>query len=1482
MSWLLDTLAGWPWWAGLALAGAVALLIVLIAVLLLRRRDGEGKPKQRRAKGDAADLATVVGGCRRFHRRLATAFPGRRGRYRLPLYAVVGPSREAIANTVRRSGLSRPLGEPVGGGGLTWTAFEAGATVEVDPAVIFGHERRDRWQHLIAALQRHRPERPLDGIVVVLPAGKLAGEGAEDADALRAEAETIRTRLGTIQNELGMTLPIHAVVAGGEAIEGFSALGDFLPANTLDQPLGYTLPWGESEGYSATHVDQAVAHLADRVDQLVTESLSAGTRTDTAERDAAFLLPNSVRALADPLRTYFDALFQGGQYARLAGLRGIYLSGAVREGPRGEVARRPSFAGGALRERVFAEYTLAEPAQAFLMSTNRDVRRAQVATAVLVLLAGTGLFAADRVLTHRVSQLDSLTRAIEQDYRRVSAARTRGNVDSSLISQDTLGFLRRAADLDGFFLRSLLVPSSWVAQLPRDLNRLQTGAYVELLFKSIRSSLEDRARRITSAGGGTRGLAEEGEGERPYPDTAALNQTLQRYQRLVDHLEHYETLREDPGDAYALRQLVAFLYDLELPEEFESEIDTAGQQEGLLLSPLPADRFVDQAQASFLQRFDTFTDDLIGRHTVLGRLRDAERVLRGNAVVPAERRVALTRLRELRDALGRVNELFADGTYDWVNTEGGKLGPRFGAVLDRAAQNPLLGERVAERMRQGVASARRSFRRELDGISVPDLGRLVARGEDAVRLTASAEAVLQRLRSFDLGPGSGPVAAGAFPGQLASAVGQGKQPEVPRSPGGERHIRWRVELLEAGRRVLERIDTDALGEGESAAVTRTLRAIVRAEKMDAVTAAVDQAAQPRPTRAGEGGADETGLRRRVRNFDTARRVLSDILFDLKDMGAFRLRREIAWLAGQEALSLLRRVSELRERGGVYPVDRAALDSWEGGRGLAQRLFDADSERQLAAYLSTQRSRLDKLASTFAGPARAFIANHADVYRPDDPTPVVRWQAIADALEQYRNDAPDSIIARLESYVTGRLRRVSRDRCELAQPATPVEGDTFFHDRLRRLSRAVLERCRDLKRQEIHDSYAQLARYFNDNLAGRSPFVKGGEPTRADATAPGAVAQFGDRFARAMNQGVGDPRYWPERPEIPRFLDRMDRVLAALSPAMRTDGETTSVRYQLDSTFRVNRENESGGDQIINWRLRSGDADRSLFDGDKTIAWETGEAVAISLDWAKNAPSKPVDADNGKPGYARQGRSVTFEARGRWALATFIARHRVSGDAKSGHLLRFDVPVAYTSEDSDAELQGGRARVFARLTLRANESVIEVPSFPAEAPAPPRSVSSAGQGEAGSDRAVVTWDGGDGDSTTAGAAGDPEPVGKPARKPEAQGSIPGGGDADTPGPQDGGAFVAAADWRAGAGPAAGEAFYIQAAAFRTRADARAMRDRLGGVGDAFVRAAEVDGERFHRVRLGPFDSRPAVDAALRALGEAGVSRPGVIVTRRGGG
>lgn len=129
---------------------------------------------------------------------------------------------------------------------------------------------------------------------------------------------------------------------------------------------------------------------------------------------------------------------------------------------------------------------------------------------------------------------------------------------------------------------------------------------------------------------------------------------------------------------------------------------------------------------------------------------------------------------------------------------------------------------------------------------------------------------------------------------------------------------------------------------------------------------------------------------------------------------------------------------------------------------------------------------------------------------------------------------------------------------------------------------------------------------------------------------------------------------------------------------------------------------------------------------------------------------------------------------------------------------------------------------------------------------------------------------------ASASAGPAPA-APAALPTKQAALPTIAPQPTPAPP---AAAAPAARTTPSGAATGMMFFAQAGAYTRSDDAEAQRAKLALLGlDAKVSEREQAGRSVYRVRVGPFDSRAQVDAAIDKLQAAGVESTLVRVERQ---
>ncbi len=106
----------------------------------------------------------------------------------------------------------------------------------------------DDWSALLDTLKKYRPQRPLDGFILVVNAEKILSSDERESEEL---AKTLRTRLDDVITRFKIKFPVYLVFTNADAIEGFR--DSFSTSKKEDKTLvwGATIPIENSENAQA-------------------------------------------------------------------------------------------------------------------------------------------------------------------------------------------------------------------------------------------------------------------------------------------------------------------------------------------------------------------------------------------------------------------------------------------------------------------------------------------------------------------------------------------------------------------------------------------------------------------------------------------------------------------------------------------------------------------------------------------------------------------------------------------------------------------------------------------------------------------------------------------------------------------------------------------------------------------------------------------------------------------------------------------------------------------------------------------------------------------------------------------------------------------------------------------------------------------------------------------------------------------------------
>ena len=131
--------------------------------------------------------------------------PGGKSEQRVPWILLLGEPG-AGKTTLLDQMASGSTGVAVPKDGVQWRFLDGGALIDVPGTFLIDAEGKGqadgRWNRLLRVLLRHRPSRPVDGIVLAIPASQLLATGETESVHMTAIAAALRSKLDDLQKLL--------------------------------------------------------------------------------------------------------------------------------------------------------------------------------------------------------------------------------------------------------------------------------------------------------------------------------------------------------------------------------------------------------------------------------------------------------------------------------------------------------------------------------------------------------------------------------------------------------------------------------------------------------------------------------------------------------------------------------------------------------------------------------------------------------------------------------------------------------------------------------------------------------------------------------------------------------------------------------------------------------------------------------------------------------------------------------------------------------------------------------------------------------------------------------------------------------------------------------------------------------------------------------------------------------------------------------
>jgi type VI secretion system protein ImpL len=1236
--------------------------------------------------------------------RTAHAAMGARDPYQIPRILVTGAP--AAVDALCRAWRLTSVGAPTWFGRV-WHDAEGVLLAEPGDALALPSADRQlkAWRRILRALLRNRAGRPLDAILWVIPVETLTADDGQPRDMSAVSLESSR-KISALQRQFGLMLPIYIVISGCDALPGFEDLADRLQGASNSTPLGWASPYPVKQAYDPAWIDAAFGSMRAALAGTITE---LGT-LDGAMGEALFLLPQRIDSLRVPFGERVDLALRGAADGTAPLLRGVYCVGAVPDAlstaadatagaARPSAPRRsPAFAARLWRDVLLAEQGLALPMPRVLALRTRWHRFATVAAATLVIIWCAGMAVSWWHLRHDAQTLAAA-------YNTLALAQTRYR-DSDKGAAAVTGALETVADqlrkVPRWRLTSPFMPLSY-AFLNNQLDDAQMHVLRGLIFAPLHDGLVQRVARLTCAAD----LAGEPDG-----DLSTRPQDLKEFvvgTRLVadtartEHLiaMYNELVQAGSGNLVMLSNLMRETVGVNLAPEHIAEraqFDTAVRTTGIATGTLSPSAAQDPGARQrvilcFEQAFDSWFDRVYADSTLASnaaQVQSSLTALRAPGAAPTD--AMLSGLADHIDALAAQLDAADHG---WAGAHGKELVPGLTSTFDVAKRLQLIGPEPVQAALAHEQEAHDAFTaRWLESSSLPGVmsaapaGGLQLAGDlaplrDALRALLSQPFVPSLNKSKEVAIESVDVASLQRALAILPAYQQYVAGPLVQAPQADRGALLAVAQNDVARSMVDALATPA----------RTFAA------QQGNTSAGDEAAQ----------------------FDALRKSALNVIAAFDSVGRDDLAASTALRVSDQALVILRASDAQLQSFAPFRPRRGDFSDWDGHAGGALRAYDAATPQALQAYLAAQTTVISDAAENTAA-ALDWLSVQKPPLDAADARLVSRWKALSADLAQYRAKSPASALVAVQSIIADQLDKLDLENCDasLERISVPQGGDVVSGIAVR-LVASAREQCFRLQMGTGMLAYEDIRSFFARYLAGRFPFS-------ADANAPGAdlqqtaafvalldknlaQAQLGLAAAAAVGRGPTDGAQ--------RFVSQLARARPWLDAMLARGADGAMQGVALAVEWRVDRADEVGADQVIEWKLTSGsDAVAYPSSGQPSAHWRPGLPVSISLRWAKDGPWQPM-FDAAQPTLSSDQGTATWSSGDTWALLRLVRLHQLPADASltgagtpggSVPRLLLTVPV----RDRGGAIQ--TARMFMRIGIAGEgKTPLVTPALPVSAP-----------------------------------------------------------------------------------------------------------------------------------------------------------------------
>jgi type VI secretion system protein ImpL len=1239
-------------------------------------------------------------------------------RYKFPCFMIMGPKGSGKTTLLDSLNFEQLVHHETSVRSM-WKLFKRGIICELPEASL--PEESDNFLSFIAELFVFiRPQRPLDGIIVTLPADMLLA----DIINLEKHAHEVAEKVFAIQRDVNMRLPIYLIVTKTDAIPGFAEFANLFNEQSKQHIFGWSNPHAISSAFSSTWISEIFETL---MAGILNGTISLSTwRQCSDDLAKAILFETQFQSISEPLARYVETMFRSNSPEEGFLLRGVYFIGQQKEVSISDNILQISalnlqkmenmrtiadatyndrlyFVEDLFGEKIFKEYNIAHPLKQNSIDMNHIEFRNKAIFAGTAFGLSFGWFFGNFSIKSNIRDYYYQLYSIKTSLEKVKnlEAKAKSPEDREVINKNIAALLQSMPVVSRWRLTSIFVPQSWFSSLHADLKETIGVVFDGIVMRAMYIDLMLDTKSIFNYSGNPLSFSTK-------KDLFDIN-TFESFKKLKDFAEKVSTLKKMSSEYNSVRHLedrkkVIDLTNAIFKDKFEitAEMKNSIPNRRVMPPPFDVTIFQPRIEQQMKKLFDDFLKDTCNElvEKILENITaDLELLVKVSADPAAD--FYTSDLAKIYKKTVLMVDILKNKNFLWITREHFVPNKEYVDMINLLRNSEIISRGG---IRDILQSAEREFSKFKEKL-----------------LTHKSQLTDQLLLDAANAPSEGFVNTQK---ELKILLDQPFICTVPQKDFStivldDKMLIWDLKSLKSLSDLIDKYYEF---------ITKTPKEI-REQNYD-MYKTIARKCFYHTAESMLGRAQvfedlplgqiknllENAYTRQCTNIKNVSALLGKIAKFTHEMYEEDSTRDFGLISliVSHYTSLLEKIDALFKMETPYTSGESLFDSWSGED--SPKFLNMNNHEELKKYLMAQLQRIKFLAKDLASPVVDILSMPYIVDQMKNKNLLEKWREIIAGVDSYEAKQPGNSLASLEAFLSETLSKVSMDSFDehgSLKDFSASNGD-FFESKRSDVAKSLMSRAEVVKYDKAVAAYNKIYEFFNTTLSNKFPF---GEAL--EEVLPSEVESFIKLYEKNSLDMLKTLEKNKDTKKVNAkaitFIQSLEHVISFLkiwiAHSKTMDPKSAAMSFTVFTRPYPNEESSTSAvlERLIN-------INDNAVENNGTAICYNGDKVIASFTWVEKAKEQPSAKGSTNKNFSVNKEIAKFTYGGKWGMFRLIENHRTEKEKEldNGVTLRFEVPIT-----KNKELQKNPCRMLLKIMpmgiVKDKMEKITWPVFPVTCP-----------------------------------------------------------------------------------------------------------------------------------------------------------------------